>query len=55
MVIFLIGALIYVAILTLIGGVKKTDVSAFLKLGRRLGPLAPLFNKIGSFLMKYTT
>mgnify|MGYP000987237323 CR=1 FL=1 len=48
-----VGALLYVVILTLIGGVKKSDVNAFLKLGRRLGPLEPLFDKIGSILMKY--
>lgn len=55
LIICLIGAVIYMAILTMIGGVKKTDVDAFLKLGRRLGPLAPLFDRIGSFLMKYAT
>lgn len=50
-----IGALIYITILTLIGGVKKTDIDALLKLGRRLGPLTPLFNRLASFLMKYAT
>lgn len=48
-----VGAFLYIVILTLIGGVKKSDVSAFLKLGRRLGPLEPLLDKIGSILMKY--
>lgn len=55
LIIAFIGAFIYIAILTVIGGVKKTDIDAFLKLGRRLGPLAPLFNRLGSFLMKYAT
>jgi stage V sporulation protein B len=49
----LVGAFLYVVILTLIGGVKKSDVNAFLKLSRRLGPLEPVFNKLGSILMKY--
>lgn len=48
-----IGMLIYIAILTMIGGVKKSDVGAFLKLASRSGPLAPLLNRVGNFLMKY--
>lgn len=48
-----IGILVYIVILTLIGGVKKSDVEAFLKLGYRLGPLKSLFDKVGSILMKY--
>lgn len=48
-----IGMLLYVAILTLIGGVKKSDVRAFLKLANRSGPLAPLLNRLGNFLMRY--
>jgi len=48
-----VGAFLYIVILTLIGGVKKSDVNAFLKLARRLGPLEPLFYKLGSILMKY--
>jgi stage V sporulation protein B len=55
LIIAFIGAFIYITILIMIGGVKKTDVDAFLKLGRRLGPLSPLFNRLGSFLMKYAT
>jgi stage V sporulation protein B len=55
LIICFIGAVIYMTILTMIGGVKKTDVDVFLKLGPRLGPLAPLFDKIGYFLMKYAT
>jgi stage V sporulation protein B len=48
-----IGILVYIVILTLIGGVKKSDVEAFLKLGYRLGPLKSVFDKLGSILMKY--
>jgi hypothetical protein len=55
LIISFIGAFIYITILTLIGGVKKSDVSAFLKLGHKLGPLAPLFDRLGSLLMKYAT
>lgn len=55
LIITLIGAIIYIFTLTIIGGVKKTDVDAFLKLSHRLGPLAFLFDKIGSLLMKYAT
>lgn len=48
-----IGTFIYVAILTIIGGVKKSDINAFLKLGGRLGSLSPIFDRVGNFLMKY--
>jgi stage V sporulation protein B len=48
-----IGMFVYLTILTLIGGVKKSDVSAFLKLARRSGPLAPVLNKLGNLLMRY--
>lgn len=48
-----VGMFLYIAILTLIGGVKKSDVTAFLKLAARLGPLAPIFNRLGNFLMRF--
>lgn len=51
----LIGTVIYAAILTFIGGIKKGDVNALYKLGNRLGPLSPLFDKIGSVLMRFAT
>jgi hypothetical protein len=47
------GMFIYISILTLIGGLKKSDVNAFLKLAQRTGPLAPLLNRLGNFLMRY--
>jgi stage V sporulation protein B len=55
MVLALIGALIYIFILTLIGGVKKNDVDAFMKLGNKLGPLAPFIRKLAILLMRFAT
>ena len=42
----LFGALIYIFILTMIGGLKRSDVTAFMKLGGKLGPLSSIYNKI---------
>ena len=53
LIIVFIGMFLYITILTLIGGVKKSDVNAFLKLARRSGPLAPVLNRLGNFLMRY--
>lgn len=55
LIITFVGMFAYITILTLIGGVKKSDVRAFLKLAHRSGPLAPLLNKLGSFLMRYAS
>ncbi len=53
LIIALIGSLIYIGVLTLIGGVKKSDVTALFKLANRVGPLAPVLNTLGSFLMRF--
>ncbi len=55
MLIGLIGALIYIIILTSIGGLKKSDVDAFMKLGARLGPLAPFITRLAMFLSRFAT
>jgi stage V sporulation protein B len=52
-IISFVGMLLYITILTLIGGVKKSDVRAFLKLAARSGPLATILNRLGNFLMRY--
>lgn len=48
-----IGIVIYITILSLIGGVKKSDVNALFKAAGRLGPLAPIFNSLGNLLMRF--
>ncbi len=55
MVLALIGALIYIFTLTLIGGLKRDDVNTFMKLGNRLGPLAPFIKKLATFLLRFAT
>jgi stage V sporulation protein B len=47
------GMFIYIAILTFIGGIKKSDVNAIHKVARRTGPLAPVLNRMAGFLMRF--
>ncbi len=51
--IMLLALMVYIGALILVGGLKKSDVNAFSKLGNKVGPLKKTFDRISSFLERF--